>query len=101
MVVHDLAYHVLGLKTECLWVTLTSIPSLHTLWSVDDGTAGNPQWPVYSKMIKLAVFPVTQKVILEPEIPLIPGNSPLPPAPSLKNLTLCIYDIIFAPFINL
>ena len=26
----DLAYHVIGLKTQCLWVTLTSIPSLHS-----------------------------------------------------------------------
>ena len=93
---------LLGLHRVVISKKLKAYESkLYTLWSVDDGTAGNPQWPVYSKMIKLAVFPVTQKVILEPEIPLIPGNSPLPPAPSLKNLTLCIYDIIFAPFINL
>ena len=29
LVVRDLAYHVIGLKTQCLWVTLTAIPGLH------------------------------------------------------------------------
>ena len=31
MLVRDLANHVIGLKTQCLWVTLTPIPGLH--WS--------------------------------------------------------------------
>ena len=29
MVVRDLAYHVIGLKTQCLWVTYIPIPGLH------------------------------------------------------------------------
>ena len=29
LVVLDLAYYVIGLKTQCLWVTSTPIPSLH------------------------------------------------------------------------
>ena len=35
LVVRESVYHVIGLKTPSLWVTLTSIPGLHddTLWS--------------------------------------------------------------------
>ena len=29
MVARDLAYHVIGLNTQCLWVTPTPIPGLH------------------------------------------------------------------------
>ena len=29
-VVRESAYHVIGLKTRSLWVTLTSIPGLHS-----------------------------------------------------------------------
>ena len=29
MVVRDIAYHVIGLKTQCLWFTSTSIPGIH------------------------------------------------------------------------
>ena len=31
MVARDLAYHVIGLNTQCLWVTPTPIPGLHTI----------------------------------------------------------------------
>ena len=31
MVARDLAYHVIGLNTQCLWVTPTPIPGLHFL----------------------------------------------------------------------
>ena len=30
-VARDLAYHVIGLNTQCLWVTPTPIPGLHKL----------------------------------------------------------------------
>ena len=29
-----LAYHVIGLKTQCLWVTFTPIPGLHTFLKI-------------------------------------------------------------------
>ena len=30
LVVHDLAYHVIGLKTQCLWFKCIPIPCLHS-----------------------------------------------------------------------
>ena len=43
MVVHDLAYHVIGLKTQCLWVTLTAIPSLHAI-KIHGNYTGTAEW---------------------------------------------------------
>ena len=34
LVVRDLAYHVIGLKTYSLWVTLTAIPGLHSFQNI-------------------------------------------------------------------
>ena len=35
LVVHDLEYHVIGLKTQCLWVTYIPIPGLHNRQAQD------------------------------------------------------------------
>ena len=52
--VRDLAYHVIGLKTPCLWVTLTAIPNLHFVHSrrcVCVGVGGGQNWVTFGPLV--------------------------------------------------